>query len=49
MTEQFTTEKSWIRILFTLLQAQNEVQEGHPINQFGNYTSWQALPLLGPS
>jgi transposase-like protein len=37
--EQFPTEESCIRILFTLLQAQNEVWEGRPIKHFGNYTS----------
>jgi putative transposase len=36
--EQFPTEESCIRILFTLLQAQNEVWEGRPIKHFGNYT-----------
>jgi transposase-like protein len=37
--EQFPTEESCIRILFTLLQAQNQVWEGLPIRHFGNYTS----------
>jgi putative transposase len=37
--EQFPTEESCIRILFTLLQAQNEVWEGRPIRHFGNYTN----------
>jgi len=37
--EQFPTEESCIRILFTLLQAQNENWEGSPINGFGNYTT----------
>jgi putative transposase len=37
--EQFPTEESCIRILFTLLQAQNQVWEGRPIKHFGNYTS----------
>jgi putative transposase len=37
--EQFPTEESCIRILFTLLQAQNEIWEGRPIKHFGNYTS----------
>jgi putative transposase len=37
--EQFPTEESCIRILFTLLQAQNEVWEGRLINHFGNYTT----------
>ena len=32
--EQFPTEESCIRILFTLLQAQNEVWEGRPIKHF---------------
>ncbi len=37
--EQFPTEESCIRILFTLLQAQNEVWEGRPIRHFGIYTT----------
>jgi putative transposase len=37
--EQFPTEESCIRILFTLLQAQNEVWEGRSIRHFGNYTN----------
>ena len=37
--EQFPTEESCIRILFTLLQMQNEVWEGRPIRHFGNYTN----------
>ena len=37
--EQFPTEESCIRILFTLLQAQNEAWEGRPIGHLGNYTS----------
>ena len=37
--EQFPTEESCIRILFTLLQAQNEIWEGRPIKGFGIYTS----------
>jgi putative transposase len=37
--EQFPTEESCIRILFTLLQAQNEVWEGRPIKHFGNDTN----------
>ena len=32
--EQFPTEESCIRILFTLLRAQNEIWEGKPINGF---------------
>jgi len=32
--EQFPTEESCIRILFTLLQAQNEIWEGKPIKGF---------------
>jgi putative transposase len=37
--EQFPTEESCIRILFTLFQAQNETWEGSPIKGFGNYTN----------
>lgn len=37
--EQFPTEESCIRILFTLFQAQNETWEGSPIKGFGNYTT----------
>jgi putative transposase len=37
--EQFPTEESCIRILFTLLQAHNETWEGHLIKGFGNYTN----------
>ena len=37
--EQFPTEESCIRILFTLLQAQNEIWEGKPIKGFGIYTT----------
>ena len=37
--EQFPTEESCIRILCTLLQAQNETWEGSPIKGFGNYTT----------
>jgi transposase-like protein len=37
--EPFPTEESCIRILFTLLQAQNEAWEGSPIKGFGNYTT----------
>jgi len=37
--EQFPTEESCIRILFTLLQAQNEVWEGRSIKHFRNYTN----------
>ena len=37
--EQFPTEESCIRILFTLLQAQNEIWEGKPIKEFGIYTT----------
>jgi putative transposase len=37
--EQFPTEESCIRILFTLLQAQNKVWEDRPIRHFGNYTN----------
>lgn len=37
--EQFPTEESCIRILFTLLQAQNEVWEERPIKHFKNYTN----------
>ena len=33
--EQFPVEESRIRILFTLLQAQNEICEGKPIKGFG--------------
>lgn len=36
--EQFPTEESCIRILFTLFQAQNETWEDRPIKAFGNYT-----------
>jgi len=43
--EQFPTEESCIRILFTLLQAQNEVWEGQPIKHFENYTNSQTLPI----
>jgi putative transposase len=35
--EQFPTEESCIRILFTLLQAQNETWEDRPIKGFGIY------------
>ena len=37
--EQFPTEESCICILFTVLQAQNDVWEGRPIKHFGDYTS----------
>jgi putative transposase len=37
--EQFPTEESCIRILFTLLQAQNEIWEGKPIKGFAIYTN----------
>ena len=36
--EQFPNEESCIRILFTLLQAQNETWEGRPIKNFQIYT-----------
>jgi putative transposase len=37
--EQFPTEESCIRILFTLLQAQNETWEGRPLKGFAIYTT----------
>jgi transposase-like protein len=37
--EQFPTEESCIRILFTLFQEQNKVWEGRSIKHFGNYTN----------
>lgn len=37
--EQFPTEESCIRILFTLFQAHNETWEGRPIRGFGIYTT----------
>lgn len=37
--EQFPTEESCIRILYTLLQTQNETWEARPIRHFGNYTT----------
>jgi len=37
--EQFPTEESCIRILFTLFQAQNETWEDRPIKSLGIYTS----------
>jgi len=37
--EQFPSEESCIRILFTLFQAQNESWEGRPIRNFKNYTN----------
>jgi putative transposase len=37
--EQFPTEESCIRILFTLLQAQNEIWEGRPLKHFAIYTT----------
>ena len=44
--EQFPTEESCIRILFTPLQAQNEVWEGRPIRHFGNYTNYNRYQTL---
>jgi putative transposase len=37
--EEFATEESCIRLLFTLLQAQNETWEGTPIKGFAIYTT----------
>ena len=38
--EHFPTEESSIRILYRLLQTQNETLEARPIGHFGIYTNW---------